>query len=186
LSLVLEGRHCFPHFSVEENLIAGALVRRPSRSELARKLERVYQQFPRLKARRKSLAGFTSGGEQQMLAIGRALMSEPTLLLLDEPSMGLAPQIVEEIFEIVKGLQEKQGVSFLLAEQNATLALRYADHAYVLENGQVRIGGTSAELSAREDVKELYLGVQRRDPGETAFSQMRARRRAASAAAVHS
>jgi len=121
-----------------------------------------------------------------MLAIGRALMSEPTLLLLDEPSMGLAPQIVEEIFEIVKGLQEKQGVSFLLAEQNATLALRYADHAYVLENGQVRIGGTSAELSAREDVKELYLGVQRRDPGETAFSQMRARRRAASAAAVHS
>jgi len=185
LSQVLEGRHCFPHFSVEENLIAGALVRRPSRAELARKLERVYEQFPRLKARRRSLAGFTSGGEQQMVAIGRALMGDPTLLLLDEPSMGLAPQIVEEIFEIVKRLQQKDGVSFLLAEQNATLALRYADHGFVLENGQVRLSGTSAELSSRDEVRELYLGVSRRGPGEDSSLRTRARRRLARAESLN-
>jgi branched-chain amino acid transport system ATP-binding protein len=186
LSQVLEGRHCFPHFSVEENLIAGALVRRPSRAQLVRHLERVYEQFPRLKALRRSLAGFTSGGEQQMLAIGRALMAEPTLLLLDEPSMGLAPQIVEEIFEIVKALQQNGGVSFLLAEQNATLALRYADHGYVLENGQVKLSGSGAELAARDEVKELYLGVQQRGPGEDSFSRRRARRRLAQAESVNS
>lgn len=186
LSQVLEGRHCFPHFSVEENLIAGALVRRPSRAELARKLDRVYQQFPKLKARRYSLAGLISGGEQQMVAIGRALMAEPALLLLDEPSMGLAPLIIEEIFEIVKGLQGRDGVSVLLAEQNATLALRYADHGYVLENGRVSISGTGAELAAREDVKEFYLGVERRGPGENRFSRMRARRRPAQAESVNS
>jgi branched-chain amino acid transport system ATP-binding protein len=184
LSLVLEGRHCFQHFSVEENLIAGALVRRPSRAELVRKLERVYLQFPRLKARRRSLAGLTSGGEQQMIAIGRALMAEPTLLLLDEPSMGLAPQIVEEIFEIVQGLRQNDGVSVLLAEQNATLALRYADHGYVLENGQVRISGSGAELAAREDVRELYLGTGQSDNGEDWFSNLRACRRSARAEAV--
>jgi branched-chain amino acid transport system ATP-binding protein len=186
LSQVLEGRHCFPHFSVEENLIAGALVRRPSRAQLARALERVYEQFPRLKVRRHALAGFVSGGEQQMLAIARALMAEPTLLLLDEPSMGLAPQIVEEIFEIVKALQLKDGVSFLLAEQNATLALRYADHGYVLENGQVKLSGSGAELAARDEVKELYLGVQQRGPGEDSFSRRRARHRSARAESVNS
>ena len=186
LSQVLEGRHCFPHFSVEENLIAGALVRRPSRVELARKLDRVYQQFPKLKVRRNSLAGLTSGGEQQMVAIGRALMAEPTLLLLDEPSMGLAPLIIEEIFEIVKDLQRSDGVSVLLAEQNATLALRYADHGYVLENGRVSISGSGAELAAREDVKEFYLGVERRGPGENRFSRTRARGQSAQAESVNS
>ncbi len=175
LAQVLEGRHCFPHFSVEENLIAGALVRRPSRAELARKLAQVYEQFPRLKARRRSLAGLTSGGEQQMLAIARALMAEPTLLLLDEPSMGLAPQVVEEIFEIIKELQQKSGVSFLLAEQNATLALRYASRGYVLENGQVKLSGSGAELAASDAVKQLYLGAPQRGPGENSLSRKRAR-----------
>ena len=186
LSLVLEGRHCFPHFSVEENLIAGALVRRPSRAALARKLERVYELFPRLQARRYSLAGLTSGGEQQMVAIARALMAEPTLLLLDEPSMGLAPLMTEEIFEIVKGLQRSAGVSVLLAEQNATLALRYADQGYVLENGRVTISGSGAELAAREDLKAFYLGVERRGPGENPFSRMRAHPRPVPADSVNS
>ena len=158
---VLEGRHCFPHFTVEENLVAGALVTRPKRGELVRKLEMIYGVFPRLKERRRTAAGLTSGGEQQMLAIGRALMTDPTLVLLDEPSMGLAPLVVEEIFEVIKSLNAKQGTSFLLAEQNATLALRYADYAYVLENGRVAISGTSAELRQRPEVRELYLGTQR-------------------------
>jgi branched-chain amino acid transport system ATP-binding protein len=165
---VLEGRRCFPHFSVEENLVSGALVRKPSRRVLKEQLERIYQRFPRLKERRRTFAGLTSGGEQQMLAIGRALMSEPKLVLLDEPSMGLAPLVVEEIFEIVRSLNQQDGVSFLLAEQNATLALRYASRAYVLENGQVAISGSSAELSARDDVRELYLGIQRKDAGPSA------------------
>lgn len=158
---VLEGRHCFPHFTVEENLVAGALVKRPKSSALAQKIEDVYEIFPRLKERRRTLAGLTSGGEQQMLAIGRALMSDPTLVLLDEPSMGLAPLVVEEIFEIIAALNARRGTSFLLAEQNATLALRYANYGYVLENGQVAISGPSAELRQRDDVRELYLGNQR-------------------------
>jgi len=155
---VLEGRHCFPHLSVEENLIMGAAGRNLSRRELREKLERSYAAFPRLHERRTSRAGYTSGGEQQMLAIARALMSEPRLVLLDEPSMGLAPQIVEEIFEIVAALNRSQNVSFLIAEQNAALALEYADHAYVLENGRVETSGPARELGAREDVKAFYLG----------------------------
>lgn len=186
LAQVLEGRHCFPHFTVEENLIAGALVRRPGRAELARKLDRVYQQFPKLKARRSSLAGLTSGGEQQMIAIGRALMGEPQLLLLDEPSMGLAPLVIQEIFELVQGLQRNDGVSVLLAEQNATLALRYADYGYVLENGRVTISGSGAELARREDVKEFYLGVERRDHAESARSPRRASRRPVQTEAIDS
>ncbi|MGZ3438910.1 MAG: ABC transporter ATP-binding protein [Polyangia bacterium] len=157
--LVPEGRRCFPHLSVEENLIAGALVRRPSRAALALDLTRVYGWFPRLADRRKSAAGYLSGGEQQMLAFGRALMARPKLVLLDEPSMGLAPSIVEDLFRIMKALNERDGTSFLLAEQNATAALRFAHHGYILENGRVVAGGTAAELSAREDVKEFYLGV---------------------------
>jgi branched-chain amino acid transport system ATP-binding protein len=174
---VLEGRRCFPHFTVEENLIAGALVRRPSSATLKAKLAQVYERFPRLKERRRTFAALTSGGEQQMLAIGRALMAEPKLVLLDEPSMGLAPLLVEEIFEIVRTLNEKDGVSFLLAEQNATLALRYATYGYVLENGRVAIEGLSSELVARDDVRALYLGARRDAPGEFSFSRMRRRER---------
>jgi branched-chain amino acid transport system ATP-binding protein len=156
---VLEGRHCFPQLTVEENLLAGAFVRRPSRRQIAIDLEQIYQWFPRLKDRRKSKAGLTSGGEQQMVAIGRALMTKPVLVLLDEPSMGLAPIIVEEIFEIIRSLNRDGGVSFLIAEQNANLALKYADHGYILENGRVAASGTAAELAARDDVKEFYLGA---------------------------
>jgi branched-chain amino acid transport system ATP-binding protein len=155
---VLEGRRCFPHLTVEENLRTGAIVRGLGRAELARELERVYAYFPRLVERRRLPAGYTSGGEQQMIALGRALIARPKLLLLDEPSMGLAPKVVEEIFEIVHALHKREGVTFLLAEQNATLALRYADHGYVLENGRVVAQGTAAQLRARPDVKDLYLG----------------------------
>lgn len=156
---VLEGRHCFPQLTVEENLLAGAFVRRPSRAELRRSLQQIYALFPRLETRRRIPAGLTSGGEQQMVAIGRALMARPRLILLDEPSMGLAPQIVEEIFQIVRELNRSSGVSVLLAEQNATLALQYADHGYILETGRVVASGTSTELRNREDVKHYYLGV---------------------------
>ena len=162
---VLEGRHCFAHLTVEENLRTGAFVRRPSRRQIAEDLERVYGWFPRLKLRRKARAGLTSGGEQQMLAIGRALMTRPTLVLLDEPSMGLAPIIVEEIFEIIRKLNQESRVSFLLAEQNANLVLRYADHGYVLENGRVAASGTAAQLLARDDVKEFYLGMAAKQQG---------------------
>jgi branched-chain amino acid transport system ATP-binding protein len=155
---VLEGRHVFPQLSVEENLLSGGYVRRPSRREQADGLEQVYGWFPRLKLRRRARAGLMSGGEQQMIAIGRALMTRPTLVLLDEPSMGLAPMIVEEIFEIVRQLNRESGVSFLLAEQNATLALRYADVGYLLENGRVVTSGTAGELAARDDVRQSYLG----------------------------
>lgn len=155
---VLEGRHVFPQLTVEQNLVTGAYVRGLSKLEIARGLERIYAWFPRLKTRRSSRAGLTSGGEQQMVALGRALMTRPTLVLLDEPSMGLAPLIVEEIFEIVRGLNRDSGVSFLLAEQNANLALRYADHAYVLETGRVVASGPAAELIARDDIKDIYLG----------------------------
>ena len=156
---VMEGRHCFAHLTVEENLLTGAYTRNVSRAEVRSDIERVYGFFPRLKQRRGSLAGYTSGGEQQMTAIGRALMARPTMILLDEPSMGLAPQIVEEIFEIVKNLNSQEKVSFLLAEQNTMVALRFADFGYILENGRVVMEGTAAHLSENEDVKEFYLGI---------------------------
>ena len=156
---VMEGRHCFGHLTVEENLLTGAYTRSISRGELKESLERVYHYFPRLKTRRTSQSGYTSGGEQQMTAIGRALMARPTMILLDEPSMGLAPQIVEEIFEIVRDLNQREKVSFLLAEQNTMVALRYADFGYILENGRVVMEGDAKELAANEDVKEFYLGL---------------------------
>jgi branched-chain amino acid transport system ATP-binding protein len=156
---VMEGRHCFAHLTVEENLLTGAFTRSVSRADLRADLERVYRYFPRLKTRRASLSGYTSGGEQQMTAVGRALMARPTMILLDEPSMGLAPQIVEEIFEIVRDLNDKERVSFLLAEQNTMVALRYADYGYILENGRVVMDGAAADLAQNEDVKEFYLGL---------------------------
>ncbi|HNQ56270.1 MAG: ABC transporter ATP-binding protein [Burkholderiales bacterium] len=156
---VMEGRHCFGHLTVEENLLTGAYTRSISRAELKESLERVYHYFPRLKTRRTSQSGYTSGGEQQMTAIGRALMARPTMILLDEPSMGLAPQIVEEIFEIVRDLNQREKVSFLLAEQNTMVALRYADFGYILENGRVVMEGDAKELASNEDVKEFYLGL---------------------------
>lgn len=156
---VMEGRHCFGHLTVEENLMTGAYTRGDGRAKIQDDLEMVYTYFPRLKERRKSLAGYTSGGEQQMCAIGRALMSRPSTILLDEPSMGLAPQLVEEIFEIVKSLNENEGVSFLLAEQNTNIALRYATYGYILESGRIVLDGAASELRQNEDVKEFYLGV---------------------------
>jgi branched-chain amino acid transport system ATP-binding protein len=156
---VMEGRHCFAHLTVEENLLTGAYTRGVSRREIKVDLERVYEFFPRLKQRRGSLAGYTSGGEQQMTAIGRALMARPRMILLDEPSMGLAPQIVEEIFEIVRSLNTTEKVSFLLAEQNTMVALRFADFGYILENGRVVLEGAAKSLSDNEDVKEFYLGI---------------------------
>jgi len=156
---VMEGRHCFQHLTVEENLLTGAFTRKVSRAEIAVALEKVYHYFPRLKLRRTSQSGYTSGGEQQMTAVGRALMAAPTMILLDEPSMGLAPQIVAEIFEIVRDLNTKEGVSFLLAEQNTTVALRYANYGYILENGRVVMDGAAKDLATNEDVKEFYLGL---------------------------
>ena len=156
---VMEGRHCFAHLTVEENLLTGAYTRSAGRAQLKQDLEKVYGYFPQLKERRSALAGYTSGGEQQMTALGRALMARPSMILLDEPSMGLAPQIVEEIFGIVKNLNQREKVSFLLAEQNTNVALRYADYGYILENGRVVMDGAAAELVANEDVKEFYLGI---------------------------
>jgi branched-chain amino acid transport system ATP-binding protein len=156
---VMEGRHCFAHLTIEENLLTGAYTRSMSRADTAAALDRVYQYFPRLKQRRASQSGYTSGGEQQMTAIGRALMANPNMFLLDEPSMGLAPQIVEEIFEIVRDLNQRERVSFLLAEQNTNIALRYADYGYILENGRVMMDGAAADLAQNEDVKEFYLGI---------------------------
>ncbi|HKW36554.1 MAG TPA: ABC transporter ATP-binding protein [Burkholderiales bacterium] len=156
---VMEGRHCFGHLTVEENLLTGAFTRRDGKAAISRDRELVYSYFPRLKERRNSLAGYTSGGEQQMTALGRALMARPSMILLDEPSMGLAPQIVEEIFEIVTGLNRKEKVSFLLAEQNTNVALRHADYGYILENGRVVMDGAAADLAVNEDVKEFYLGI---------------------------
>jgi branched-chain amino acid transport system ATP-binding protein len=156
---VMEGRRCFAHLTVEENLLTGAFTRRDGKAAVAADLELVYSYFPRLKERRESTAGYTSGGEQQMTAVGRALMSRPKMILLDEPSMGLAPQIVEEIFEIVKNLNGKEGVSFLLAEQNTNMALKYASYGYILENGRVVMDGEAKALRENEDVKEFYLGV---------------------------
>jgi branched-chain amino acid transport system ATP-binding protein len=156
---VMEGRHCFQHLTVEENLLTGAFTRKATRAQLKSALETVYHYFPRLKQRRASLAGYTSGGEQQMTAVGRALMAQPSMILLDEPSMGLAPQIVEEIFEIVRDLNRNERVSFLLAEQNTSVALRFADYGYILENGRVVLDGAAADLAQNEDVKEFYLGL---------------------------
>ena len=156
---VMEGRHCFQHLTIEENLLTGAFTRKAGRAEVQRELEKVYTYFPRLKQRRKLQAGYTFGGEQQMTAVGRALMARPAMILLDEPSMGLAPQIVEEIFGIVRDLNQKEKVSFLLAEQNTMVALRFADFGYILENGRVVMEGSAASLSENEDVKEFYLGI---------------------------
>ncbi|HVY00931.1 MAG TPA: ABC transporter ATP-binding protein [Pseudorhodoplanes sp.] len=156
---VMEGRHCFGHLTVEENLLTGAFTRRDGKAAIARDLESVYGYFPRLRERRNSMAGYTSGGEQQMCAIGRALMSRPKMILLDEPSMGLAPQVVEEIFDIVRTLNKKEGVSFLLAEQNTFMALKFASYGYILENGRVVMDGDAKSLSENEDVKEFYLGI---------------------------
>ena len=156
---VMEGRHCFGHLTIEENLLTGAFTRRDGKGALKRDLDMVYDYFPRLRDLRSSLAGYTSGGEQQMCAIGRALMSRPKMILLDEPSMGLAPQVVGEIFEIVRDLNDREGVSFLLAEQNTHMALRYARYGYILENGRVVMDGEAGALAANEDVKEFYLGI---------------------------
>ena len=170
---VMEGRHCFPHLTVEENLLTGAYTR--SGAEARDDLEKVYRYFPRLKERRHSQSGYTSGGEQQMTAIGRALMARPKMILLDEPSMGLAPQLVEEIFEIVKDLNRREGVSFLLAEQNTNIALRYAGYGYILENGRVVMDGEGRDLAENEDVKEFYLGFS--SGGRRSFREVKSYRR---------
>lgn len=172
---VMEGRHCFGHLTIEDNLLTGAYTRSISRSELKDSLEKVYHYFPRLKTRRTSQAGYTSGGEQQMCAIGRALMAKPEMILLDEPSMGLAPQIVEEIFEIVQDLNTREQVSFLLAEQNTMVALRYADFGYILENGRVVMEGDAEDLRTNEDVKEFYLGLS--SAGRKSFKDVKHYRR---------
>jgi len=156
---VMEGRHCFEHLTIEENLLTGAYTRKDGRAAIQQDLEKVYAYFPRLKERRGSQAGYTSGGEQQMCAIGRALMSRPKMILLDEPSMGLAPQLVEGIFETVKRLNDDEGVTFLLAEQNTNMALKYARYGYILENGRVVLDGDARTLTENEDVKEFYLGL---------------------------
>jgi len=171
---VMEGRHCFEHLTVEENLLTGAYTRSNSR-EVKDDLERVYNYFPRLRERRTSLAGYTSGGEQQMIAIGRALMAHPTMILLDEPSMGLAPQLVKQIFEIVAEINKKEGVTILLAEQNTNIALQYAEYAYILENGRVVMEGTAESMRDNEDVKEFYLGIS--GEGRQSFKDVKQYRR---------
>lgn len=175
---VMEGRHCFAHLSIEDNLLTGAYTRKISNAEVKRELEKIYEYFPRLKVRRKSQAAYTSGGEQQMCAIGRAMMAKPEMILLDEPSMGLAPQIVEEVFEIVKDLNKRENVSFLLAEQNTMIALKYSDYGYILENGRVVMDGAAEDLRNNEDVKEFYLGVAANDEGERkSFKDVKSYRR---------
>jgi branched-chain amino acid transport system ATP-binding protein len=156
---VTEGRRCFAHLTIEENLLTGAYTRSDGGAAVQRDLAKIFAYFPRLKERRSAIAGYTSGGEQQMCAVGRALMSRPKMILLDEPSMGLAPQVVEEIFDIVKNLNEREGVSILLAEQNTNMALKYARYGYILENGRVVMDGDATALRENEDVKEFYLGV---------------------------
>jgi branched-chain amino acid transport system ATP-binding protein len=172
---VMEGRHCFQHLTVEENLLTGAYTRGYIGSGVKEELEKVYSYFPRLKERRGSQSGYTSGGEQQMTALGRALMARPRMILLDEPSMGLAPQLVEEIFQIVQQLNRKEGVSFLLAEQNTNIALRYADYGYILENGRVVMDGEGSSLAENEDVKEFYLGFS--SGGRKSFRDVKSYRR---------
>ncbi|SHJ96202.1 amino acid/amide ABC transporter ATP-binding protein 2, HAAT family [Shimia gijangensis] len=172
---VMEGRHCFEHLTVEENLLTGAYTRTDGKANIQADLEKVYAYFPRLKERRKSQAGYTSGGEQQMVAMGRGLMSKPEMILLDEPSMGLAPQLVEEIFTIVKNLNEQEGVTFLLAEQNTNVALRFANYGYILESGRVVMDGPADELRENPDVKEFYLGMS--DEGRKSFRDVRSYRR---------
>jgi len=172
---VMEGRHCFQHLTVEENLLTGAYTRGYRGNGVQEDLEKVYSYFPRLKERRHAQSGYTSGGEQQMTAIGRALMARPQIVLLDEPSMGLAPQLVEEIFVIVKELNRKEGVSILLAEQNTTIALRYADYGYILENGRVVMDGEARSLADNEDVKEFYLGFS--SGGRRSFRDVKSYRR---------
>ena len=158
---VLEGRRCFGHLTVEENIITGAYSRKLTNAEMKDELDKIYSYFNRLKDRRKSQAGFTSGGEQQMLAVARAMMAKPKMLLLDEPSMGLAPQLVSEIFKIVKELNEKEGVSILLAEQNTNIALKNSDYGYIIETGNVKLQGTAEKLLNNDEVKELYLGISK-------------------------
>ena len=160
---VMEGRHCFGHLSIEENLLTGAFTRRDGNAAIKQDMEMIYNYFPRLRQRKNSMAGYTSGGEQQMCAIGRAMMSRPRMILLDEPSMGLAPQVTEEIFDIVRDLNQKEGVSFLLAEQNTNIALKYATYGYILETGRVVMDGEAKSLRENEDVKEFYLGVSGAD-----------------------
>ncbi len=172
---VMEGRHCFEHLTVEENLLTGAYTRRDGGKSVAEDLDMVYEYFPRLKERRRSQSGYTSGGEQQMTAIGRALMSRPETILLDEPSMGLAPQLVEQIFQIVERLNKEQGVTFLLAEQNTNVALRYAHVGYILENGRVVMEGKAEALRENPDVKEFYLGMS--DTGRRSYRDVRSYRR---------
>ena len=172
---VMEGRHCFEHLTVEENLLVGAFTRRDAASNISQDLELVYSYFPRLKDRRKSQAGYASGGEQQMCVLGRALMSRPKMILLDEPSMGLAPQLVEEIFLIVKNLNEKEGVTFLLAEQNTNIALSFAQYGYILESGRVVLDGPASELKENPDVREFYLGMS--ESGRKSFRDVRSYRR---------
>src|SRR5881275_521984 len=172
---VMEGRHCFAHLTVEENLLTGAYTRGYIGSGVSADLEKVYAYFPRLKERRHSQSGYTSGGEQQMTAIGRALMARPTMILLDEPSMGLAPQLVEEIFEIVQDLNRKEKVSILLAEQNTNVALRFADYGYILETGRVVMDGEASSLAQNEDVKEFYLGFS--TAGRRSFRDVKSYRR---------
>ena len=172
---VMEGRHCFEHLTVEENLLVGAFTRRDGVSNISQDLDLVYSYFPRLKERRKSQAGYTSGGEQQMCVLGRALMSRPKMILLDEPSMGLAPQLVEEIFIIVKTLNEEEGVTFLLAEQNTNIALRFAQYGYILESGRVVLDGPASELRENPDVREFYLGMS--ESGRKSFRDVRSYRR---------
>jgi branched-chain amino acid transport system ATP-binding protein len=171
---VMEGRHCFEHLTVEENLLTGAYTRSNAK-EVKEDLERVYNYFPRLRERKTSQAGYTSGGEQQMIAIGRALMAKPTMILLDEPSMGLAPQLVKQIFEIVAEINKKEGVTILLAEQNTNVALQYAEYAYILENGRVVMEGTAESMRDNEDVKEFYLGIS--GEGRKSFKDIKQYRR---------
>jgi branched-chain amino acid transport system ATP-binding protein len=172
---VMEGRRCFGHLTIEENLLTGAYIRKDGAAAVRADLEMVYGYFPRLRERRRALAGYTSGGEQQMCALGRALMARPRTVLLDEPSMGLAPQLVEEIFEIVASLNRERGVTFLLAEQNTAIALRYAKYGYILENGRVVLDGSAVALQDNEDVKEFYLGLS--SSGRKSFREIKSYKR---------